>query len=305
MAATRERSASSSRGVSLPNQSAGDGVAAVDDGHGERGHRRPVGCDAEQRSHRHLALLDERDRAPGCARGLVDRCQRRAQDLVGLLAAVDDRLHLLGQGHGLPSKASTASRQYVGHGRRLTRGAVDQHHHLPCAREQVAGLAVVHGELVAPRRPADLRGAHEDLDLVVEAGRGLVLALRLAHHELEPLRERMQELQVALVLDARAVAVGEVAAVVDDRLGVGLVEADAQPRGEPEGRPRSRRPCAHERISASTSSRRRSISVAENASRLSRSSGSVLEGRTLKCQSSKSTETPSRCVIRPPSPPGP
>ena len=32
---------------------------------------------------------------------------------------------------------------------------------------------------------------------------------------------------MALVLDARAVAVGEVAAVVDDRLGVGLVEADA------------------------------------------------------------------------------
>ena len=39
------------------------------------------------------------------------------------------------------------------------------------------------------------------------------------------------------------------------------------------------------RTSASTSSRRRSISARENASRFSRSSGSVFEGRTLKCQS--------------------
>ncbi len=47
------------------------------------------------------------------------------------------------------------------------------------------------------------------------------------------------------------------------------------------------RPAAHERISASTSSRRRSISSWERSdSRQRRSSGSVLEGRTLKCQSS-------------------
>ena len=44
---------------------------------------------------------------------------------------------------------------------------------------------------------------------------------------------------------------------------------------------------AHERISASTSSRRRSMSSTETSdSRHRRSSGSVLEGRTLKCQSS-------------------
>ena len=44
---------------------------------------------------------------------------------------------------------------------------------------------------------------------------------------------------------------------------------------------------AHERISASTSSRRRSMSSRETSdSRHRRSSGSVFEGRTLKCQSS-------------------
>src|SRR5579884_284838 len=51
----------------------------------------------------------------------------------------------------------------------------------------------------------------------------------------------------------------------------------------------------HERITASTSSRRRSMSSRERSdSRHRRSSGSVLDGRTLKCQSSYSTESPSR-----------
>ena len=44
---------------------------------------------------------------------------------------------------------------------------------------------------------------------------------------------------------------------------------------------------AHERITASTSSRRRSMSSRETSdSRQRRSSGSVFDGRTLKCQSS-------------------
>ena len=43
----------------------------------------------------------------------------------------------------------------------------------------------------------------------------------------------------------------------------------------------------HPRINPSTSSRRRSMSSREtNDSRFSRSSGSVFDGRTLKCQSS-------------------
>ena len=37
---------------------------------------------------------------------LVHRRERGAQDVVGLLAAVDDRLHALVDAHALPSKAS-------------------------------------------------------------------------------------------------------------------------------------------------------------------------------------------------------
>ena len=53
------------------------------------------------------------------------------------------------------------------------------------------------------------------------------------------------------------------------------------------------------RMSASTSSRFCSISSCERASRFRRSRGSVFDGRTLKCQSSASTEMPSRCEISP------
>ena len=60
---------------------------------------------------------------------------------------------------------------------------------------------------------------------------------------------------------------------------------------------------AHARISPRTSSRFASMSSRETSdSRLRRSSGSVFEGRTLKCQSGKSSETPSRRVISAPSP---
>ena len=50
----------------------------------------------------------------------------------------------------------------------------------------------------------------------------------------------------------------------------------------------------YERISASTSSRLFAINAGVVASRLSRSSGSVFDGLTLKCQSGYSTERPSR-----------
>jgi hypothetical protein len=50
---------------------------------------------------------------------------------------------------------------------------------------------------------------------------------------------------------------------------------------------------AYCRMSASTSSRRRSMISGVVPSRLSRSRGSVFDGRTLKCQSSNSTDTPS------------
>jgi hypothetical protein len=59
----------------------------------------------------------------------------------------------------------------------------------------------------------------------------------------------------------------------------------------------------YERIRESTSSRFSAIVASESASRLRRKSGSVFDGRTLKCQSSKSTERPSRCEMRPPAAP--
>ena len=49
-----------------------------------------------------------------------------------------------------------------------------------------------------------------------------------------------------------------------------------------------------------TSSRFSTISGSDSASRFSRRRGSVFDGRTLKCQSSKSIEMPSRCDTRPP-----
>ena len=49
----------------------------------------------------------------------------------------------------------------------------------------------------------------------------------------------------------------------------------------------------HPRMTSRTSSRFCSMSSSDRASRLRRSSGSVFEGRTLKCQSSNATETPS------------
>ena len=61
------------------------------------------------------------------------------------------------------------------------------------------------------------------------------------------------------------------------------------------------RSAAQDRIRPSTSSRRSFMSWVETSdSRLRRRRGSVLEGRTLKCQSSKSTETPSSQPISAP-----
>src|SRR5207302_9889066 len=99
-----------------------------------------------------------------------------------------------------------------------------------------------------------------------------------------------EQAQRAEILDARQVEVRIVPPVVDDPLRVRVGETDTRARGE----------CvlaAHARISERTSSRFRSISSCERASRFSRSSGSVFDGRTLKCQSSPSTDTPSRCEI--------
>ena len=76
--------------------------------------------------------------------------------------------------------------------------------------------------------------------------------------------------------DERGVADADAGDVGDRVERAGLQVAD----GDPE------LARSHERISSSTSSRLRSISSSESASRLSRRSGSVFDGRTLKCQSS-------------------
>ena len=74
------------------------------------------------------------------------------------------------------------------------------------------------------------------------------------------------------------------------RVGTPVVP-DLQAVGRDERRLRAGHP---ERMTSSTSSRRRSMSASLTSdSRLSRISGSVLEGRTLKCQSSCSTDRPS------------
>src|SRR5439155_26392242 len=52
-------------------------------------------------------------------------------------------------------------------------------------------------------------------------------------------------------------------------------------------------------ITSSTSSRLRSISSGERASRFRRRSGSVVDGGTFRCQSFASTEMPSRWLTRP------
>ena len=55
----------------------------------------------------------------------------------------------------------------------------------------------------------------------------------------------------------------------------------------------------HERSTSITSSRLRSMSSSEQASRFRRSSGSVFDSRTFRCQSSASIEMPSRCETQP------
>src|SRR5207302_3675197 len=137
------------------------------------------------------------------------------------------------------------------------------------------------------------------LDQVVEDCGREVLDRAGAHHELLALLADLhsQQPEVAVVLDAREIEVREIAAVIDDALGIGVREADARLRRELERRLR-----AQLRITSSTSSRLRSITSGERASRFSRNSGSVLEGRTFMCQSAASTERPSRCDTSP-SPP--
>ena len=82
--------------------------------------------------------------------------------------------------------------------------------------------------------PAD---ACEDLQLVVEAGRRRILDVLSPHHEVGRARRRREEVEMAQVLDPGTVEVGHVATVVDDPLGIRLVESNAGAIGKAERRP--------------------------------------------------------------------
>jgi hypothetical protein len=121
------------------------------------------------------------------------------------------------------------------------------------------------------------RAAREDLDEP-----DVVHVLVGQHDELEVLDAAAVRGQRPLELVERLAAVGP---RVDQRQRVVLDEVDVDPSDRERGRDGKR--VDQERMRSSTSSRRRSMSSRETSdSRFRRSSGSVLEGRTLKCQSS-------------------
>ena len=138
----------------------------------------------------------------------------------------------------------------------------------------------------------------------------MVLDRGRTHDELGALDVHRRGSQVAVVLCPGVVEVGEVAAVVDDSLRVRVREPDAGERGVLERRPAVGDAAELERVADAGMSgadeledlvtlllhhlHRQRLEV-QAEERL------VFEGRTLKCQSSKSTEIPSRCEIRPPS----
>ena len=98
---------------------------------------------------------------------------------------------------------------------------------------------VVHAvgrELRRGARPPDPAGAREHLEQVVEAGRCLVDDVAGPHHELRVAGLLVEEAEVAVVFDPGVVEVREVAAVVDDPLGIRVGEADPRVRREIEGR---------------------------------------------------------------------
>src|SRR5262249_38254603 len=154
-------------------------------------------------------------------------------------------------------------------------------------------------ELVRRARATDARNPDVHFDEIVEHGRCVVLDRERAHDELVSFLADVhpEHAAIAEVLDASTVEVGEIAAVVDDSLRVRVGEADADVPAELESAAFGR--VAQERMTASASSRLRSISSGERASRFSRSNGSVFDGRTFMCQSSASTDRPSRCEIVP------
>ena len=137
-AATRAELAVDARRGGAAEPERGDGVAAVDDRHGERGRRGVVGRGA--RSTGPITIWRSSTNAIALQGAPTPSCTAAsdgAQDVVGLLAAVDDRLHASRRcSRAAPRTPRRRRACPSGTGVRLARGAVDQHHHLLGVREQ-------------------------------------------------------------------------------------------------------------------------------------------------------------------------
>ena len=127
----------------------------------------------------------------------------------------------------MPSNAATARRYSSEIGVGFALGDADQHHRLLGRAHEHVVVDPVGAELVAEARDADPLRPDEHLEEVVEAGRRLVDDGRDAHDEVLADGLVAEEPEVALVLNAGEVEVGQIAAVVDDSLGVRVREADA------------------------------------------------------------------------------
>src|SRR5262245_1126108 len=97
------------------------------------------------------------------------------------------------------------------------------------ARHQRVVVRAVSGVVVGDARRADALDAAEDLEQVVEARRRDVLDGHRAHREVD--LAEVHAAEVPVELGPREIEVRHVAAVVDDPLGIGVREADANERG--------------------------------------------------------------------------
>ena len=250
------------------------------------------------------ALLVPEDRVRGAVAGPVQGPQGAVAE--GDLLAVVERPGDLDVG----APAAEAARDALQGGRDLLGDAAAQHQ---LDREAVLGLGVlveVGEALGGDADRGDLGAGVLDDDLDQPE---VVDVLVGDDHQLQVVDRVAALAELALQLVERLARVGpgvdqgqrlvleQVAVDPADRKGGGDREAvDSGQRRLLERRLGGQ--LGHARIIARTSSRFASMCSRETSdSRLRRSSGSVLEGRTLKCQSGWSIETPSRWATSAPS----
>ena len=176
-----------------------------------------------------LHEADARERAVAAGQ-LGDRL---AQDRVGLLLLLDDRLD--GR-DGLATRARScrlrrlqrAGTEVVAERRRRARRDVDLHQRLLGRAEQhaVALVDAAYSQRDARVRPRRATRTNTSSRSSKRAGAWYSTWFARITNSCAPARR--QQVEAPQVLDARAVEVRHVAAVVDDALGVGLVEAHAR-----------------------------------------------------------------------------